>query len=494
MSAGGVEGVGARLRRAFAVIARWLPAVAVTLACFGARYWYRVHLGVRFDAATTEYCIQFVDRAWLREDLGRTLWSLHHQAPLLDLVVGVALKLSATRFHDILDGLFQAIALGLALGMLSVLRRTGVRPLVATLAACLYTAAPTVVLYENWLLYHHLVTGLFVLSLAALQRFARRETLASGVAFFSSLALIVLTRATFGLVFMGAIAAALLFYRPVPRRLVLKAAAVPMLAIALYTAKTPLATGRSLGHALVGPNLVIKILDEIPPQERDILFRTEVLSPQSRELAFPNLERFREFRVEGVPVTGVPALDTLVRENGVVNANALQYAYMADVSMRDAKTLLRRYPRAYLRAVWSAVSSGYFRSAANDQNITKAFVYVPFKELEERFVKRFDPQPDESLKVLTVALPLALLYGFARLLSPRSWLVSQRVTVTALAMILATILYAASAVLVSYGDFARYRFEVDVLYVMLLAMLFDDALSVVLAVPQRLVALRRRRA
>ncbi len=467
------------LRRALSVTLTALPWVTVLAAFFGSRYYYRNHLGAHFDASSLSHFIQFVDEAWLRDDLLRTLWSLHHQAPLLDLLIGVSLKLSPGRWHELLDAVFLSAALGLALGLLHALKRLGVRPWIAALATALYTASPTVALYELWLIYHHLVTALFVLSLVALQRFMRRESVGSGAAFFAALSLVVLTRATFGLVYMGAIAAAIMFYGSVPWRTVLKAAAVPMLLVALYTVKTPLTIGRSFGHALVGPNLVIKIRGALPPIERAELMQSGVLAPVSWGEPFPNLDRYPEYRAAGVPVTGVMALDVLTRPNGSTNANALQYAYIADTSMRDAKLLLRRYPQWYLRSVRDALFEGYFRSAANDFNITKAPVYAPFKELDEELTARFDPQPDESLRVLTVSLPLALLYGIARLLSPRSWVRSQRATATALAMVLATILYAASSLLISYGDFARYRFEVDVYYVVLLAMLFDDGASAV---------------
>lgn len=473
------EALASGLRRALSLITWALPWITVLTAFFGARYYYRIHIGARFDASSLAYCIQFVDAVWLRDDLLRTLWSLHHQAPLLDLLIGVSLKLSPGRWHELLDAVFLSSALGLALGLLHALKRLGVRPWIAALATSLYTASPTVALYELWLLYHHLVTALFVLALVALQRFMRRETVGAGVAFFSALSLVVLTRATFGLVYMAAIAAAIMFYGTVSWRTVLKAAALPMLVIALYTAKTPLTIGRSLGHALVGPNLVIKIREALPPPEREVLMRSEALAPVSFGGPFPNLERYPEYRAEGVPVTGVPALDELTRPNGEINANALQYAYIADTSLRDAKLLLRRYPQWYLRSVRAALEEGYFRSAANDFNITKAFVYPPFKELDEEFTGYFDPQPDESLRVLTVSLALALIYGILRLLSPRSWVRSQRATATALAMMIATILYAASSLLISYGDFARYRFEVDVYYVVLLAMLFDDGASAV---------------
>lgn len=492
--------MSARDRRAWALFvmgraARWLPWLTVLAVFFGARWWYRVRLGVRFDASTTEYCLQFVDRAWLRDDLLRTLWSLHHQAPLLDGMVGVALKLSPDRFHELLDGAFVVAALGLALGLLSVLRRLGVHPLVATLATCAYTAAPTVILYESWLFYHHLVTAFFVLSLVALQRFMRRETLASGVAFYLTLTLIVMTRATFGLVFMAGLTAVLLVAGPVRRGLVLKAAAVPMLCVALYNARVHAVTGRSLGHALVGPNLVIKTLDEIPRQTRDALLASGELSELARGPAFPNLERNPDLRAEGVPVTGVPALDVLVHANGELNGNALQYAYLGDVWMRDAKVVLRRHPDAYLRAVRNALVQGYFRSAANDQNITKAIVYPPFKALEENLDPEFVPQPDESLEVLAVSFSTAFLYALTRLLSPRAYAPSRRARTTVLAVALATIVYAATSLLISYGDFARYRFEVDVLYAVLLAVLADDALRFVGGLPWRVwQAVRRRRA
>ncbi len=479
--------VRAILRRVGPPIRRFGPIVAVLIAFFGARLYARIKLGAQFDSSPLGHFLQFVDKDLLRTELWKTLFYLQHQAPFLNFLSGVALKISEKHYGLLLDGCFFVGALALTVSLFSILKSLGVRPWLAALGTIVYTVSPPVIFYELWLMYHHFVTVFLTLSIALLLRFLRKETLGSGIAFFCMLSLVVLTRATFGLVFMGSIAGVLLWYRPVARKLVLKAAAGPMLFILLYTIKTPLQTGHSLGTALVGPNLVQKTLHEIPARERERLFRVGAISPMEKLEPFPNLTRHPEFRAPNVPETGVVVLDRLENANGDINPNALQYIYIADIAMKEAKYLIRNYPDAYLRSVASAFFIGYFHGATNDICAPRSPAYKSIVKFDTKLTKFLRPQKHEALLGLEIILPLSLLYAFSKLISPRSGMASRRSLTPTVAVILITILYAASSLLISYADFSRYRFEVDVLYTMLFTMLVDDALSRVVAWAKRAV-------
>lgn len=482
----------AKLRALLGPVGQRLPLFVVLGFFFGGRAYYRLFYGARFDASPLGHFLQLMDKELLRDDLLRTCFYLHHQAPVLNFLAGLALKIAPQRYDEVLDITFFVGAFVLTLALFKSLKCLGVRPWLAAAATSVYTIAPPVAFYELWLMYHHLVTVFLVLSVAALLRFLRKETLGSGILYFSSIALVILTRATYGLVFMGALAGVLLWYRPVARKLVLKAAAGPMLFVALYTIKPQIQTHHSLGHALVGPNLVMKTLRELPTAEREDLFKEKLLAPMERTEPFPSITRNPSFKVP-VPTTGVPALDNLENANGDINPNALEYVYIADVAMKDAKFLIKTYPDAYLRSVRNALLIGYFHSPLDDICAPRSLAFKSIHRSIEKVTKVFFPQEGGALLVLWIILPLALVYALGKLLSARARLVSNRAATPVIAVLFITIVYSASSVLISYADFSRYRFEVDVYYGILLTLFVNDAISVVVSVTKRAWSFLRSR-
>jgi hypothetical protein len=82
---------------------------------------------------------------------------------------------------------------------------------------------------------------------------------------------------------------------------------------------------------------------------------------------------------------------------------------------------------------------------------------------------------DGRLILLMVGLPLAVLYGFHRVRGPRARRESERSSVAAfLYMLLAIVYVTGTTVLVSYGEFNRYRFDIDPFYLVLSVLLLRD--------------------
>jgi len=440
-----------------------LPTLIVALGFLGSRAVYRWGLGVRFDAHPLKASFHLLDQELLRHDLLRSVFYLHHQAPLVNLLAGVALKLFPASGVGAIAATFFVLGLLMALSMEAVLRDLGVSPRLRVVATLLFSASPATVLYESWLMYHHLVIAFLVMALAALLRFLRTGSRLSGSAFFGLLALVALTRSIYGIAWMASVTLVLLLLRPLPRGLVLRVAAAPLLVVLLHTVKAPLLFGRSLGHAMLAPNLAVKVLFEIPAEEQERLYRDGKISPVTRLLPFFDLSVHPEFRV-ALPETSVPSLDEEHTSSGVPNAHALEYVYIADVYMKDARWLITHYPGAYLRGAWRALSDGFLRSATYDLPDTQPGGAV---EPVDRWVQRLLLLRDDRLWGLTLGLPLSLLYGVAWLLGPRARMRSSRSTTPAVAVMVVTILYVAGTTLVSYGAFSRYRFEVDGYFLML---------------------------
>lgn len=452
------------------------PVVVVTLVFVVSRLLYRVAFGVRLNVSPVHYFIQYVDPWFVEHDFVRSLLRLHHQAPLQNLVVGGILKLLGTRAgYVLLDALYVGLGFVLGLALLSALRRLGVPPFLATLATSLYIASPGIVLFESWLFYPLPTAALLALALVALLRYYERGDFASGLVFFGLLAAVALLRSTFGTIHVGAVAATL-WLRPPPapagtsaRSTLLKAALVPVALICLWAVKTALLVGAGYGNPLLWQNLVTKIYIEIPESERERLISEGHLSEGARFRPFTDLRRYatRGLRISAPP-TGVPLLDLSHSPSGRRNAHALEYVRIAlKYDKPDALYLLRHRPRAYLRAVFTALR-GYFEAPASNDRITSARNFDRLRSLYRGSGTRWETV------ALWALLPLAAAYGAYRM---TRGLVSgtDPGTTAAFAYMFITIAYVTLVTtLVSYGDFSRYRYDIDPLYLILGVVMAQD--------------------
>jgi hypothetical protein len=454
----------------------WAYAL-VALAFLASRVVYRSALGVRFDTAPVSFFIQYINPWFMQHDLLRSLLYLHHQAPLQNALVGIPVRLFGTgvAFH-IVHWVYLACGLATALGILHALLRLGAQAGVAAALGVVYTVSPTTVLYENWLMYHAPVACLLVLSLVALLRFLRRGTVASGLLFFALVGTAALFRSIFGPLFIVLVAVPLLFRPPPlaagrsPRATVARAAAVPLLVVALNAWKPSVLIGHPYGEALLWCNLAMKVDTELPRATRDELIRAGAISPALRSFCAGDVESFGPLRIPHEP-TGVPLLD-LERppDGGAWNAHALEHVLIARRYYKpDALYLLSHYPGAYARAVWHAFARSYLSSSTSDYWAARSRNYAQLRTLDEAVKTACGRGAGGRLLVLVIGLPLTAAYGFWRLVRDRS------PAAQAIAFMMLTILYVtAVTTLVSFGDFSRYRYDIDPFYLILFGLLLSD--------------------
>lgn len=470
---------------------RLWPAVAVVLVFVVSRLVYRTVFDVRFDLSPINSYVQYIDPWFVEHDFLRSVLYLTHQAPLQILFVQGCVKLLGMAYAPVvLEAAYAALGLAVSLGLLGILRRLGAGPLVATVAASVYAASPTFVLYENWLFYPLPTATLIVLSVLALLRLYRIGAFSSALLFFCLLGAVALLRATFGVLFICA-AAALVLWRPpvapagLSRRGVIVAAAVPLVVVALNAAKTPLLVGHTYGSALLWGNLCTKILVQLPEEDQlDLIDDGRVGDADSCRGPVTDVSNYGAFLVPHEP-TGVPLLDLDHVPSGANNPHALAHVLVAErYYRRDALYLLAHYPGAYARAVWDAVSTEYVWSPAVVDGLERSLNFIKLERPLSVTHALLGSRADGRLLALVIGLPVGISYGLYRVLGTSASAGSQRASVVAIAFALLTIGYEAGVtLLVSSGDFNRYRFDVDALYLVLMVLFFTDGVQ----------ALRRRR-
>jgi hypothetical protein len=472
---------------------RWWCHVAVALVFLISRLVYRVGLGVRFDWTPVTYFIQFIDPWFLRHDFFRSILYLHHQAPLENVLVGIPLHfLRDAPAYVVIDFIYLATGLATALGLVEAMLGMGAAPGWAVLVSSLYTISPTTVVYENWLLYHTPVACVLVWALVALLRFHRAPSFGSASGFFIALTVAALLRSTINVTYVAAMVGLLLLWPPfhpsgraAARKLILRAAAGPLLVVALVAVKPTLLLGYGYGEALLWGNLSKKVWNELPETERTRLLTKGLVSPAAEHFCLTDLSEFEPFRIPHKPL-GVPLMDMDRAPNGRWNAHAFEYLLLArELYKPDALYLLRHYPGAYLQGVYHAWG-WYLSPSSTDTNLQDSPNYRRLNRWRQALDELGGRRDGGTSPALAAGLPLLLLFAAVGLFRARRDVVSERRTAVALAFVLATILYAGiSTMLISYGDFSRYRFEVDPLYLVLLGSALTKAQALVRAATAR---------
>jgi hypothetical protein len=475
--------LGAVSARVFAALSPRWPYVVVSLAFLLSRILYRVTFDVRFDTSPVEEFIQYIGPWFVEHDFLRSLLYLHQQPPLQNLLTGGCVRLfGAPLGFEILHAVYVLSGATVALGVLHVMIRLGVHRAIAASFVVLYAVSPVTVFYENWLFYHEPVAALHVLALLALLRYYRLGTFGAGLTFFALLAASALFYSLFApvLVFVGLA----LFVRPpladgrkAARTRLAVALAIPLAVVGLDRARTRILVGHEQGAAYFWMNLAVKTFNDMRPGRRDLLIESGEISraPQLMLFSRPLSEYDKDLRVPHAP-TGVPLLDLEYAPDGSLNAHALEKVLIAEsFYKRDALYLLRHAPDAYWRSFFEALTQSYFHSPLDyDESISS-----PNRDNLSAVVERtnivFLPDQARVQRVLLVLLPLALLYGLHRLLGSRGVLESERSTgaviVCSLVVVSAVTLETAA---ISFGDFCRYRYNLDPYYLILLSLLATD--------------------
>ncbi|GIU83700.1 MAG: hypothetical protein KatS3mg008_0475 [Acidimicrobiales bacterium] len=118
--------------------------------------------GLRFDTAGLDYSSQLADPEWLREDPLGTVWHMHSQPPLFNLVVGSVLRWSPLPDDVSLQIVYLVSGAMLAVGSFCLAREFGLSPAASTGVSALVSCNPTSALYETWVAYEQPVAVMLV--------------------------------------------------------------------------------------------------------------------------------------------------------------------------------------------------------------------------------------------------------------------------------------------------------------------------------------------
>jgi hypothetical protein len=454
------------------------PILLLSAVFILSRIFYYEFAGLRFDGTTLGYFRQIMDPHLLKTDLLRTIFYLHSQPPLFNLMIGLALKVFPDRYELALNAVYTAVGFAFMIGLYLLMLSFGVNRVVAAVIAAFHTISPTTVRYENWLFYAYPVAAGLCVSALFLHRSLSTRRTTWAFLYFSSLAALVLTRSTMTWFWFLACAGAAILGARGDRARFARTASLPAILVAALTIKQLMLFGTpTVGDVYAGGNLAVKLSRALTAEERATLEREGVVSP------FFSLNEFDErirTMIAPIPPTGVPVLDDEKRTTGPTNTNNVYFRALSERHLKDAVAVMRRFPGVYLRSVTRGYSESLWPSGDN---------YWVAKSKSDRMNGLSDiwdlaicgqmyPRVNRAwietavwpsrAWILTIVMPLLLLYGLVRLIRPGRGGPAERV---ALGYIVFNIVFLTGVTIaVSIGELNRYRFDIDSFYVVLLGL------------------------
>ena len=314
--------------------------------------------GVRFDASSLPWYWQYIDPELLRTDLWRSLFYLHSQPPLFNAFLGLGIHVSPDHTTAFFRYAYVGLGLVFHIALYALLRCCGAPRLVAAAAALLFLVSPAALLYENWLFYSYpLAVGLCVLPVLV-YRYVVGLRAVDGIALFTVIAALALTRSVLHLAWCVAVLAIVLAAIPGrARRRTLAVASVPLACVLALYVKNAAVFGEFGPSSWLGMNLAKLTVDErsIDRAEREALIRAGTLSPVARIDTFSAIDRYPR-ELTDVIVRDVPVLTQTTKPADVPNFNHAAYVKISRQYLRDSTALIRARPGIYLRSVGRSVA------------------------------------------------------------------------------------------------------------------------------------------
>ncbi len=444
-----------------------------------------VATGVTFRSDHAVAYHQFIDRPALRSDLLGSLWYDHTQPPGLNLLWGLAQRLSPGDPDRLLWPLFLAAGLAIAVLLFRLLLRVGCPPLVAGSLAALWTISPTAVFTETYFLYTPFeILGLLgiALLLARWRDHGSARVVAGAFAVATALAL---TRSTFHLVWLAGLVGVAVLVRRDRWRVATASGLVAVLLVGGWYTKNLILFDQFGSSSWIGMNLSRVTVEQLDPDERARLVDEGVLSPYAAHTSFSG------FDAMGLapPHLDEPASDAAVLEEdervgmGLPNLHHRDYLEPNREVLDDSLWVIRHRPRTYARGVSRSVSVTFTPSATWFGYKGNADEAPTATAVERYLLGGWDDAPyiatpghgrwriAEHQWILMAAYLLALVAVPVRLLRRRRWRTPTG-DVVAVAFLWGTTAYlTALTVLAEFGENNRFRVVTDPAVLVLVAWL-----------------------
>jgi len=466
-----------------------------------------IHLG--YEALFTYW--QYLDVTTLQHNLLAGVWYDHAQPPFFNLILGLVLKTSGNSAPLVFSLLLKCISLANCFLLLAILRRvipacvnSGVSPLVRTLArhaplliTLVYLLSPALIIFESELFYTTFNTMLMLFGAYFVLRLQERLSTAKGLGspasstgftgpgspapssgarpwkiitgIFLPVVILCYTRSMYHIVWIAAVGICLLFVfnKSIAFKPLLTVSVISTLLVSGWYLKNYIIFGEFSTSTWLGMNFARTVFHDHPTKDSAHISTIEPFSPLHYYHAFADTTHRAAY-------AGLDDRDLLTAsKNGydtLMNLNHVDYLGISHQYMKDSKAFLKQHPMAYLKVVVQS-SIMFFAPATR----------YPYAEDPSKKIKYYDLLYSFNLSQLTSgkgprrialtlsAIPKFLIYLYVFYLLGMD--VYRRKKISPLNLfILCTICYVfATSSLVEHYENMRFRFEIEPLFLILLA-------------------------
>jgi hypothetical protein len=318
-------------------------------------------IGLPFLGDTQHYW-QFIHPSLLKTDLWRSVFYLHTQPPLFNLLAGIILQMFPAHAQDAFHILYYFIGALLAISIYVMGVQLKFPGWMSLITAALFIVSPSTMIYEHWFMYGYLIACALTVAGVALYRFAESQKTGWGIVFFFLLAVVTLTWSLFHFVWMIFIFVLILSLFP-DRRKVMLAALVPLLLVFGWYTKNLVLFGEFTAASWGGMNFSRTTTFRLPEEERKRMIESGILSQFAKYPPFRNPKVYLRL-LPDTPKTSIPVLDIAEFQDESRNHHHRVYLEAAKYYFRDGLNVLRLRPAVYLRSIMQSLYI-FFHSASD---------------------------------------------------------------------------------------------------------------------------------
>lgn len=357
--------------------ARWtarqrLAGFAVATVGIAVIVWTLVAAGVRVTTDDLGISWQLIGIDELGRDPLGSVWFLHTQPPLHNLVVGSVLRWSPFPAIGTLVALYALALVGAGLLLTDVLARWRVHPVAAGLISVLALANPNLLTTIAVASYEVPVTFLLVASLWWFQRGLQRPGLLPLVGLSVTLTALTMTRSLFHPAFVVAVVVLVAVARRLAWRHVAIALAIPVLVVGGWMLKNQAVFGTPTLSSWLGFNLQRGVVATMERGDVERAVADGRVTSLALEYPWGELGQYERWLDDCRPEHDDPAVSAPIkyRVQGVPIANFNHECYLPlyAESQANAVALVKAHPGQYLRSRGTVVVASFaVASIGNDE-------------------------------------------------------------------------------------------------------------------------------
>jgi len=405
----------------------------------------------------------------LKSSLLETIYYAHAYPPGMSLLTGAVLKLGGEHAPTLAHAVFYVAGLVLVNSLFYLCRVSGLSYAVALSVSTIFSLIPQSLYLEHLYTYTYLTAALLCLSAALMHRAVKRQSFGAWFSYFAACSAVGWIRSTYHLVWFAAmLGLAVWGAGPSGRRRALAAVLGPAAFLFALYLKNLLAFGVFGAMTFGSGNLTTVTVRRLPRETRDAWIREGKLSPFASVDIYAGPREYLPYFETSVNEKWPPSMNRL--ENPTLgNPNYNHWFFLEANPMRrdDALFYLKARPLEYAGTVIENLGH-LFRPTTewHPHDKTEQSPHRQHRQVLGRYEESYNcivhgfPVRPVGLYAL---LPLAYLWGVVR---TRSLVRAGGNEALARASLLCFCLFqiafvTATSMLFTFGETARYRFEVE---------------------------------